>query len=141
MIHKSIIFSRKPELPDSGRTSFGGVNDDNHSGRHGVYHCQRVPIPTSSCSGDYIPPLGNLTMSTDTIIPGDFNANHRAWYSSSKATRDTQLENIIYGTNFGAFRQRQSIFPRCFISISLSYHLNQLADEYEPRLRPSTNPH
>ena len=38
LIHKSINFSRKPESPETGRTSFGGVDHDGHAGRHGVDH-------------------------------------------------------------------------------------------------------
>ena len=37
-------------------------------------------------------------MTTDTLILGDFNAHHSTWYSD---TRDTILENMIYGSNFG----------------------------------------
>ena len=45
LIHKSINFSRKPESPDSGRTSFGGVDHHGHAGRHGVDHYQRLHTP------------------------------------------------------------------------------------------------
>ena len=40
-------------------------------------------------------------MTTDTIILGDFNAHHSAWYSSSTDTRGTLLENVVSGSNFG----------------------------------------
>ena len=40
-------------------------------------------------------------MTTDTLILGDFNTHHSAWYSSSTDTRDVLLENIISGSNFG----------------------------------------
>ena len=106
--------------------------------------------PASSCAGGYLPSLDHLMMMTDPLILGDFNAHHSVWYSNSTDTRGTLLENMISGCNFGILnwgftnkvtRQCQSIFPRCLISISLSYHFYQLADEDEPRLRPSTNPH
>ena len=45
LIHKSINFSRKPESPDSGRTSFEGVDHQDHAGRHGVDHYQRLHTP------------------------------------------------------------------------------------------------
>ena len=40
-------------------------------------------------------------MTTDTLILGDFNAHHSAWYSSSTDTRGTLLENVVSGSNFG----------------------------------------
>ena len=40
-------------------------------------------------------------MTTDTVIPEDFNAHHSAWYSSSTDTWCTILENMISGSNFG----------------------------------------
>ena len=40
-------------------------------------------------------------MTTDTLILGDFNAHHSAWYSSSTDTRGTLLENVVSGFNFG----------------------------------------
>ena len=46
LIHKSINFSRKHESPDSGRTSFGGVDHHGHAGRHGVDNYQRLHTPS-----------------------------------------------------------------------------------------------
>ena len=40
-------------------------------------------------------------MTTDTLILGDFNAHHSAWYSSSPDTRGTLLENVVSGSNVG----------------------------------------
>ena len=40
-------------------------------------------------------------MTMDTLILGDFNAHHSAWYLSSTDTRDTLLENVVSGSNFG----------------------------------------
>ena len=94
--------------------------------------------PASSCTGGYNPSLDHLMMTTDTLILGDFNAHHSSWYSSSTDTRGTMLESMVSGSNFG---QWQPKFPWCLTSISLSYHVYQLADEDEPRLRPSTHPH
>ena len=56
--------------------------------------------PESSCAGGYLPSLDHLMMTTDTLILGDFNAHHSAWYSSSTDTRGTILENMIFGSNF-----------------------------------------
>ena len=151
LIHKSINFSRKPESPETlvephlEELTITATLGDTELIITNVY----IP-PASSCTGGYLPSLDHLMMTTDTLILGDFNAHHSAWYSSSTDTRGTLLENVVSGSNFGilnwdsptkATRQRQSIFPRCLISISLSYHFYQLADEDEPRLRPSTNPH
>ena len=70
LIHKSINFSRKPESPDSGRTSFGGVDHHGHTGRHRVHHYQRLhtsgkllhrrlpPFPGSSNDDDGHPNTG-----------------------------------------------------------------------------------
>ena len=56
-----------------------------------------VYIPTaSSCAGGYIHSLDHLMMTTDTLILGDFNAHHSAWYSNPSDTRGTLLENIMY---------------------------------------------
>ena len=40
-------------------------------------------------------------ITTDTLILGDFNAHHLAWYSSSTDTRGSLLENMISGSNVG----------------------------------------
>ena len=40
-------------------------------------------------------------MMTDTLILGDFNTHHSAWYSSSTDTRGNILDNMISGSNFG----------------------------------------
>ena len=135
---------------DSGRTSFGGVDHHDHVVRHGVVNTN-VYIPlANSCAGIYPHSLGHLMITTDTLIRGYFNTHHSAWYLSSTDTRGTLLENMISGSNCcvlnwdspnKATRQCQSISPRCLISTTISYHFHQLADEDEPRLRPSTNPH
>ena len=57
--------------------------------------------PASCCAGCYIPSLDHLMMTPDTLILGDFNAHHSAWYSSSTDTRGTLLENMISDSNFG----------------------------------------
>ena len=151
LIHKSINFSWKPESPDNlvephleELTITATLGDT-------VLIITNVYIPlASSCAGGYLPYLDHLMMTTNTLILVDLNAHHSVWYSSSTDTLGTLLENVVSGSNFGiinlgftnkATSQRQSIFPRCLISISLSYHFSQLADEYEPRLGPSTNPH
>ena len=151
LIHKSINFSRKPESPETlvephlEESTITATLGDTELIITNVY----IP-PACSCTGGYLPSLDHLMMTTDTLILGDFNAHHSAWYSSSTDTRGTLLENVVSGSNFGILnwdsptrlpRQRQSIFPRCLINMSLSYHFYQLADEDEPWLRPSTNPH
>ena len=45
LIHKSINFSRKHASPETGRTSFGGVDHHGHTGRHRVDHYQRLHTP------------------------------------------------------------------------------------------------
>ena len=40
-------------------------------------------------------------VTTDNLIPGDFNTHNSAWYSSSTDTRGTLLDNMISGYNFG----------------------------------------
>ena len=44
LIHKSIHFSRRPESPETGRTSFGGVGHYSQTGSHRVDHYQRLHI-------------------------------------------------------------------------------------------------
>ena len=147
MIHKSINFSRRPDSPDTlpdphleeltitaklGNTDLIITN---------VY----IP-PASTCTGGYSPSLDHLMMTTDTLILGDFNAHHSSWYSSSTDMRGTSLERMVSGSNFSILnwysptRFQGNANPSSF-DVNLSYHLYQLADEDEPRLRPSTNPH
>ena len=53
-----------------------------------------------TCTGSYLPSLDHLMTTTDTLILGDLNAHHSAWYSSSTDTKETLLENMISGSNF-----------------------------------------
>ena len=58
------------------------------------------------CITNHIPGLSersldHLMMMTDTLILGDFNAQHFSWYSSSTDTRGTMLESMVSGSNFG----------------------------------------
>ena len=102
LIHKSINFSRKPESPETlvephlEELTITATLGDKELIITNVY----IP-PASSCAGGYLPSLDHLMMTTDTLILGDFNAHHSAWYSSSTDTRGTLLENMISGSNFG----------------------------------------
>ena len=102
LIHKSINFTRTPELPETlvepylGELTMTAKPGDTELIITNVY----IP-PATSCAGGYLSYLDHLTMTTDTLILGDFNAHHLAWYSSSTNTRDTLLDNIISGSNFG----------------------------------------
>ena len=40
-------------------------------------------------------------MTTDTLILGDFNAQHSSWYSSSTDSRGTMLESMVSCSKFG----------------------------------------
>ena len=42
-------------------------------------------------------------MTTDTLILGDINAHHSAWYSSLTDTRGTLFVNMMSGSNIGIF--------------------------------------
>ena len=55
----------------------------------------------SSCTGAYLPSLAHNVMTTDTLLLGDFNAHHSAWYSSSTDTRGNILGSMISVSNFG----------------------------------------
>ena len=101
LIHKSINFSRKPESPETlvkphlEELIITVMLEDTELISTNVY------IPTSSsCAGDYLHSLDHLMMTTDTLILGEFNTHHSAWYSSSTDTRGTLLENMISGSNF-----------------------------------------
>ena len=102
LIHKSINFSRKPESPETlvephlEELTITATLGDTELIITNVY----IP-PTSSCTGGYLPSLDHLMMTTDTLILGDFNAHHSAWYSNSTDTRGTLLENVVSGSNFG----------------------------------------
>ena len=76
--------------------------------------------PASSCAGRYLPSLDHPMMTTDTLILGDFNAHHSACYSSSTDTRDTLLENMLSGFNFG------------IVNSDLSTKLPSNANPYSP---------
>ena len=84
LIHKSINFSRKPESPETlvephleELTITATLGDT------------ELPTSTYPRTGGYLPSLDHLMMTTDTLILGDFNAHHSAWYSSSTDTRGT----------------------------------------------------
>ena len=102
LIHKSINFSRRPESPETlvephlEELTITAMLGDTELIITNVY----IP-PASSCTGGYLPSLDHLMMTTDTLILGDFNAHHSAWYSSSTDTSGTLLENVVSGSNFG----------------------------------------
>ena len=96
LIHKSINFSRKPESPDSGRTSFGGVDPHGHTQRHGVDHYQRLHTP------------GKLLRRRLHSFPG--SSDDDDGYPNTGRLQCTPLglvlklykyENMISGSNFG----------------------------------------
>ena len=98
LIHKSIHFSRNPETlvePHLEELTITVTLGDTELTITNV----NIP-PASSCEGGYLPSLDHLMMTTDTLILGDCNTHHSAWYSSSTDTRGTLLENMISGSNF-----------------------------------------
>ena len=145
LILNSINFSRRPDSPDTledphleeltitaklGNTYFIITN---------VY----IP-PESSCTGglsdddDGHPHTGRLQCSPLIVVLKFYRferhcvGDHGVWL----LLRYSQL-----GFTNKIARQCQPKFPSCLICINLSYYFYQLADEGEPRLRPSTNPH
>ena len=102
LIHKSINFSRQPESPETlvepnfEELTITATLRDTELIITNVY----IP-PASSCAGGYLSSLDHLMTTTDTLILGDFNAHHSAWYSSSTYTGGTLMENMISGSNFG----------------------------------------
>ena len=101
LIHKLINFSRKPEYPVTlvephlEELTITTTLGDTELIINNVY----IP-PASSCAAGYVPSMDRLMMTTDTLILGDFNAHHSAWYSHSTDARGTLLENMISGSNF-----------------------------------------
>ena len=88
LIHKSINFSRKPESPETLADSHLEELTITAMLEYTELIITNVYIhPASSCTGGYLPSLDHLMMTTDTLIMGDFNAHHSAWYSSSTDTR------------------------------------------------------
>ena len=92
LIHKSINFSRKPESPETRvephleELTITATLGDTELIITDVY----IPL-ASSCAGGYHPSLDHLMMTMNTLILGDFNAHHSAWYSSSTDTSGTPI--------------------------------------------------
>ena len=100
-IHKSINYSRKPESPETSRSSPGRADHHGQVGQHRVDHFQHLHTPNKHMSGGYHPSLDHLMMTTDNLLLGDFDAHHSSWHSSNIDTRGSKLESTITGTNFG----------------------------------------
>ena len=61
-----------------------------------------IYIPTaSSCSNGYPSSIEHLLTTKDSIILGDFNANHPSWYSGSTNTRGRKMADSITGSDHG----------------------------------------
>ena len=102
LVHKSINFSRKPESPESlVEPHLEELTITDRLGDTELIITNVYIPPASSCAGGYLPSLDHLMMATDTLILGDFNAHHSAWYSNSTYTKGTLFENMIFGFNFG----------------------------------------
>ena len=102
LINKSINFSRKPESPETlVEPHLEELTITTTLGDTELIITNVYISPASSCAGGYLPSLDHLMMTTDTILLGEFNAHHSAWYSISTDTRGTLLENMISGYNFG----------------------------------------
>ena len=100
LIHKSINFSRRPDLPDT--LTDPHLEEFTITANLGntdlIITNINIP-PASPCTGGYNPSLDHLMMTTDTLILGDFNAHHSLWYSSSTDTRVTVFQSMV--SNFG----------------------------------------
>ena len=57
--------------------------------------------PASSCSNGYQSSIEHLLTTPDSLILGDFNAHHPAWYSRSTHTRGKRMDDSINGSNVG----------------------------------------
>ena len=144
LIHKSINLFQRPDSPDTLADSH--LEELTITAKLGNTDL----IITNVYTGGYSPSLDDLMMMTDTLILGDFNAHHSSWYSSSTDTISTMSESMVSGSNFGIINWDSPIrlpskanpsSPDVTLASGLSYHFYQLADEDEPRFRPSTNPH
>ena len=93
LIHKSINYHRTPESPETlAEPHFDGVD---HYGQYGRHNTNVYIPPASSYTGGYFPSMDHLTMTTVTLILGDFNAHH------STDTKGTILNHMISYSNFG----------------------------------------
>ena len=102
LIHKSMNFSRRPDLPDTlADPHLENMTITSKLGNTDLIITNVYIPPASSCTGGYNLSLDHLMITTDTLILGDFNAHHSSWYSSSTDSRGTMLESMVSGSNFG----------------------------------------
>ena len=57
--------------------------------------------PANSCSNGYHSSIEHLLTTPDTLILGDFNAQHPSWYSRSTDTRGRKIADSINGSDYG----------------------------------------
>ena len=91
-IHRSITFSKQPSTPDS--LSDPHLEELTIKAELGNTKLiiSNVYIPTaSSCSNGCHSSIEHLLTTPDTLILGDFNAHHPAWYSRSTDTRGRKM--------------------------------------------------
>ena len=101
-IHKSINFSRRPDLPDTlADPHLEELTITAKLGNTDLIITNVYIPPARSCTVGYNSSLDHLMMTTDTLILGDFNAHHSSWCSSSTDTKGTMLESMVSGFNFG----------------------------------------
>ena len=58
-----------------------------------------IPL-TSSCNGRYSPPIDHLLTGTDSLVLGDFNADHSHWHSGTTDSRGNQLADSVSISSF-----------------------------------------
>ena len=56
--------------------------------------------PACSCNGCYSPPLDHLLTVTDSLVLGDFNAQHSLWHLGTTDIRGNQLMDSISSSSF-----------------------------------------
>ena len=98
-IHKSILFSRLPDIPSDGHTESLGV-------KIGDTNINNIYIPpTTSCSNGFKPDIQPLLLPGDSLILGDFNAHDLLWHSNIQDNRGSELADEIGNSPFGVLNE------------------------------------
>ena len=101
-IHRSITFSKQPSSPESlSDPHLEELSIKAELGNTKLIISNVYILPASSCSNGYHSSIEHLLTTPDTLILGDFNAHHPAWYSRSADTRGRKMADSINGSDYG----------------------------------------
>ena len=93
-IHDSITFFKQPSSPEALSDPHLEELTIKTDIRNTKFIVSNIYIPpASSCSNEYQSSIEHLLTTPDTLILGDFNAYHPAWYSISSYTRIKRMDD------------------------------------------------